>query len=445
MSTVTPNTPNETVQQAQQDVKGELPSSNPWLESGLLRALTVMTGRRAYDLYKGLDRIETLSWPFDAKGKYLQFWATLKNMYALTAAKSAGEITFTGTVGQTVTSGSIWTVGTTEYSVDANVNVEVNTRNVSTLTASVTTATCVLTEDHNLSDGMSIDITGAVDTDWNDTFTDITVTGAQTITFAVTSGISTPAVGTIVVSFDAALGSVTSVENGEYNNQTNGVTLTSQSTLPGIDSTAGTQYTGLIDGRDDETTAEYQARVVSRWQNPQTPFNAATIIDTVKNTVGGGKNTRIWVYEVTPKIGAVTIYFVRDEDESIIPDASEIAEAKAAIVAIKSPQTDDANIHVNDTLTAYPINIVMSQLIPSTTTMKESVKGRIRNYFRGGGLTGGIGQGDNFSLESFKSDLYQTRDYQTGERLLSFDLQQPVSDQTIADGEIATEGITSVG
>lgn len=446
MPVVTPNTPNETIQQAQQDVKGELPSSNPWLESGLLRALTVMTGRRAYDIYKGLDEIFDLSWPFKAKDKYLQFWATLKNMFPLTAQKSSGPITFTGTVGNTVPSGSIWTVGTTEYSVDSNTTVETNIRNVLSLTASGSTATCVTTEDNNLRDGMSIVIAGVNDSAWNQTWTNVTVTGAQTCTFAVPGGISTPAIGTsITMSFDAALGNVTSEEKGEFNNQTNGVALESQSILPGIDDIAGTQFVGLIGGRDDETNAEYSKRIIDRWQNPQTPFNAATITDVVKYQVGGRKNTRVWVREVTPEVGAVTVYFVRDQDESIIPDASEVDEVKTALIAIKSPQTEDADIHVNDPLTAVPVDVVISQLNPSTTTMKESVKGRIRNYFRGGGLSGGIGEGDDLDLDNFKSDLNQTRDYQTGERIKSFDLQQPATDIVINSGQIGTEGNTSVG
>lgn len=425
-------------------MKSELPSSNPWLESGLLRSLSVMLGRRGYDFYKALDKVFDLSWPFKAKGKYLQFWATIKGMFPLTATKASGPIPFTGTVGDTVTSGSVWTVGTTEYTVDANVNVETHNRNVLSLTAAGTTATCTLTEDSDLSDGMSVVISGAVDSAWNGTWDEVSVVAAKTIQFTVPAGISTPAAGTIVLSFDAALGNITSVEKGGFNNLTNGVILEAQSFLPGIDSSATTGFTGVTGGLDDETDEEYSVRIISRWQNPEAGINPAKIISTVKN-VGGGENTRVWVRRVTPEVGAFSTFFVRDDDESIIPDASEVAEVRDAILEIVSPNTDPDDVYVNDPFVGLSVDVVISNVFPNTSTMKESVRGRIRNYFRGGGINDGLDEGQNLNLDNLKSDLYQTRDYQTGDRLQSYVLQQPVADVQIDDGEIAVEGNTSVG
>lgn len=67
---------------------------------------------------------------------------------------------------------------------------------VTSITRSFTTATVTTTASHSFVTGQSITIAGAVETDYNGTFT-ITVTGAATFTYTVANSPTTPATGTI--------------------------------------------------------------------------------------------------------------------------------------------------------------------------------------------------------------------------------------------------------
>lgn len=70
------------------------------------------------------------------------------------------------------------------------------TKNVTTLTSAVTTATVTTSSPHGFTTGDSITIIGATPAAYNGTFT-ITVTGASTFTYTCTNGLSTPATGII--------------------------------------------------------------------------------------------------------------------------------------------------------------------------------------------------------------------------------------------------------
>lgn len=70
------------------------------------------------------------------------------------------------------------------------------TKSVSTLTSTGTVATCVTSAAHEFSSGDEITIIGASPDGYNGTFT-VTVTNSTTFTYTVTSGLSSPATGTI--------------------------------------------------------------------------------------------------------------------------------------------------------------------------------------------------------------------------------------------------------
>ena len=71
---------------------------------------------------------------------------------------------------------------------------------VTSITSSAGTATCTTTAPHGLATDDQVVIRGAQPDDYNKVAT-VTVTGGSTFTYAVTSGISSPATGTPVVSF----------------------------------------------------------------------------------------------------------------------------------------------------------------------------------------------------------------------------------------------------
>ncbi len=431
-----PDTSEQVTSNIQTDVKGELDNSNPWLQDSFIRSTAVGTGNRVFDYYFQLKRGLLEVFPNTATSIWLQFWADIKNMTPLLASAGSGPVTFTGgSLTLVIGAGEVVTVGSLEYTLDADATFVDLDRTVAALTASGTTGTCVTDDDHNYTTGMTVTISGANEGDWNADW-EITVTGLKSFTFTVPGGIISPATGTILVTTLGAPGNVTCSEGGVETNQDGGTQMTLQTPILTVNDTVVTQFEGLQGGSNDETTEEYQERVMDRWQNPQTPFNPATIESTIKEITG---NTRAWVHRVTPEVGAVTAYFVRDNDASIIPSASEVATALAAVVAISPGNTEEADIHI-EAPTAVPIDIVVSGAVPDTLTMRQAIENTINSYYRGA-----LEEGQDHRVDGLKSAIDQTFDINQGERLLDFDLDAPTADTTIAQGSIATEGTVQVG
>ena len=89
-------------------------------------------------------------------------------------------------------------------------------------------------------------------------------------------------------------------------------------------------------GTDQETEESLRARMLGRIQNPVAHFNVAAITEKAKVIPGV---TRVFVQEVTPAIGQVTTYFMRDNEISPIPTGSEVTKVKDSILEIKPANT----------------------------------------------------------------------------------------------------------
>jgi hypothetical protein len=102
--------------------------------------------------------------------------------------------------------------GTSAYSKDTDVtsidwdsfHIQRATATVSSVTSSSTTATVTTSAAHNFETGDNICIAGATPTGYNGNVT-ITVTGSTTFTYTVTSGLTTPATGTITAKSNTVL------------------------------------------------------------------------------------------------------------------------------------------------------------------------------------------------------------------------------------------------
>jgi len=437
MGLILPNDSNEVVQRILQDVRAELSNSNPWLRNSLIRAIPVGLGNRAYDYYYQLKETLKQAFPNTAEDEWLQMWADLKNMTPLTATPSKGPVTFIGaSAGLTIPAGTTYVIGELEYTVDADVDTALNLKSVANLTSSGTTAVCVTDDDHEYATGMSVSIQGVNEAGWNALWADITVTGAKSFQFQVPGGLVSPATGTIEAYAVTATGKVTCADAGTGTNQDNGTELSIQGTpIAGVDDVAVVQWAGLTGGIDDETTEDYQDRIVNRWQNPQTPFNPARIESVIRGING---NTRVWVHRVTPVVGAVTAYFVRDNDATIIPDPSEVQTALDAVLAITPANTDESDVHI-EAPTGKPINVTVSSVAPDNLSMRQAVEDTIKTYYRGS-----LAEGEDHLVEKLRSAIFQTYDVVKGQRIQSFVLDLPTVDEPVAQGEIAIEGTVTV-
>lgn len=435
MTVIFPENAKEVVDRQKSDVKSELEFSNPWLNNSFISDIPTGLGNRVFDYYFQLEQSIKERFPNTATGEYLQMWADLKNMIPISAAPASGFLTMTGVVGSPIATGEVYKIDSLEYTVDADVSILANVLTVSLLNATGTVATCITDDDHGLATGLSVTIAGANEAAWNDVWTDITVTGDKSFTFTVPLGIVSPATGTITCSFDGVTASVTCSANGDGTNQDGGVQLTAEGSVAGVDDIATVQFNGLQGGNDEETTEAYQERIVERWRNPQTPFNPATIEATIKAISG---NTRVWVHRVTPVIGAVTAYFVRDGDADIIPSTSEEDTAKAAIEEIIPGNTDPVEVYIVGP-EAVPIDISITNIVPDSLTMRQAVSNTISAFYRGG-----IAEGEDHEVDKLKSAIFQTYDVTQQRAISSFVLNSPTSDTAIAQGQLATEGTVDI-
>ena len=435
MALILPDIAKTVVDRLRTDVKNELPNSNPSLKQGLVTALTDGFGTRIFDVYYQLKQLVKQLFPFDAVGEFLQFWADIKDLTAEGAKAAKGNVTFTGTLGTTIPADTVLAVGTIEYTTDIPIDITAKNFSVDSLTAFGGVATCVLFDDHEFATGIEVVISGVAESGYNGTHT-IEVDGNKSFTFPVDVGVTSPATGTIEVDADTASVSVTADldsvdQNGIETNQDGGVDLVLQVSIAGVNDTATTQYDGLQGGSNAETDEEFRVRILERWQKPLTPFNSNNIESIAKKVDGV---TRVFVDEVTPAAGQVTIYHVRDNDESIVPSAAEVQEVRDEILKIKPANTIDEDV-ITPIIGGVPIDITISDVVPELPSMRTAIEDTIRSYYRGA-----LSKGDDHDPERLRSAIYQTFDVVSGQALLSFDLDQPTSIQTISDSQIAIEG-----
>lgn len=137
-------------------------------------------------------------------------------------------------------------------------------------------------------------------------------------------------VGQVIASGTATL-PVTAVLAGAAANVPAGTTLTFETSIPGVNSSA-TVATGDLTGGDDGDdgdagTERVRTRLLLRLQEP--PEGGADQ-DYIGWALAVAGVTRVWTYPNELGLGTVVVRFVRDNDVSIFPDAGEVAAVQAA-------------------------------------------------------------------------------------------------------------------
>lgn len=112
---------------------------------------------------------------------------------------------------------------------------------------------------------------------------------------------------------------------GSEGNLPAGAMLNLASPIAGVNATA-IAASGITGGDDDETEASIQQRIGNRIKEPPHGGNANDYITWALEVPGV---TRAWMAKVG--VGAVTVWFVRDNDDNLIPDAAAVAEVQAYI------------------------------------------------------------------------------------------------------------------
>ena len=421
----------EVVKRAKADVQRELQSANPFLKNSWLGAIVTAAANRIYDFYLQLNIAIRESFPDTATGAFLTRWAAIWGKQILPATKSTGTIVATGTVGSSIPAGTVVAVsGVGNYTSTVSATIAASTININDLTRSGATATATTASDHGLADGVSVTISGASNAEYNTT-ADITVTAANEFQYAITGSPPNEIGTSATAAFTIASVPVQSDEFGTAYNIDSGTQFRLQSPIIGVDDILVSNFDAIGGGSDQETESELRARMLDRIQNPVAHFNVAAITEKAKEVSGV---TRVFVQEITPALGQVTIYFMRDNDVNPIPVGADVANVKSKILEIKPANTDDDDVIVNAP-TGVPVDFTLSALAPNTTTMQTAISANLRQFF-----DSRTSVGVNIDEDAYRAAIFNTVDTVTGDTVQTFALSTPAGDVVIAAGEIGILG-----
>jgi len=426
-----PDSASQLVSKAKTDVQRELKGTNPFLKNHWLSALITGYSNRVYDFYLQLEVLLKELFFNTSSEEYLKIQASWYGVTILPATKSTGNIAITGVAG------SVIPVAQEYKSSDGSIFVTLANATIATSNVAITSATRVgqvvtinIAAGHNIASNVQATISGFVEVEYNGAFT-VNIISNTDFTYVITGNPTSPATGSGVLQTTHVIVSVASSGFGAGNNVLADALLTLTQGVIGVDNDAGVTFNQISGGTDQESTTDFRKRFLFRIQNAIAHFNVFAIIAIAREINGV---TRVFVQEVTPAVGQVTVYFMRDNDQNPIPPGTEITKVKDKILTIKP-----ANTHDNDVIvlapTAIPVNFVFSILNPGTEAMKTAINTNLAQYFDESTQVG-----VNVESDAFRSVIFNSIDLTSGDVVVNFTITSPPGDVTIASGEIGTLG-----
>jgi len=416
------------------DVQIALPETNPALSASLIEGILSGVALRHADFNRTLALLERELLLVDARAAdFIAKWAQIYGIELNAATSATGNVVATGVAATSVPILTELQSGDNTYIVQATATISAQTLSIISLTRSGSTVTAITASDHNLASGITGTVSGAVETDYNVT-TEIIVTAGDTFQYTISTTPSTPATGTIVFDITFASIAVKSEAQGQSTNLVAGTKLAFTIPISGADSDLFVDFNEVSGGTDIELPSSQKDRTLERIQNPVSRFNVADITATAKEVSGV---TRVFVQEITPAVGQVTIYFVRDDDDNIIPSGQEVLDVKTVLVAIKSAHVDEADVIVLAP-TAVTVDFTFSALTPNTTTMQTAIEASLQAFFAENTQVG-----VNVDEDAYRAAIFNTIAVDTGERVSTFSLSAPTGDIIISTGEIPVLGTVS--
>jgi len=418
------------VNRSRSDISKRLPNLDPTIFTSFIGALSDSISGRHYDNTLSISQLNDELFPQSAKtNDSLDRWAEYENLTRFQLTQSTGNLVITGTLSTLIPSDTeLKTDDGNLFTTDIDATIGTSVVSVSSLTRSGFTVTATTTANHGFASNIAVVIAGANETDYNGTFT-ITVLSLTTFIYTITTSPTTPATGTITATCTCTSVGVTSTGFGSAQNLDSGAKLTLTSPVTGVDSEGYMDFNGATGGQDVETNAALLVRILQARSNPVSNFNIAAI-EKVCLAIQGV--TRVWVQPITPSIGQVTTYFVRDNDDNIIPDTAEVAEVRSAI-SVLLPATSDPDDVFVIAPTAISTTYTFTSISPNTATMQNAIIENLSAFYE-----------DEVTLETniledkYRAAITNTIDPITGDTLLSFVLASPSGDITVASGELGT-------
>ena len=420
------------VNTGQTDIKKQI---HPNIRNSLIGGIVSSLSAGFDDNNQLLKQILKELFPQTATGDYLKFWGEMRGLLMKGSQKAIGYVNFTGNANIIISANTILQKADgTEYETTEEKSITTQAINITLIrVGSLAIATTI--EDHNLASGMSIVIAGAVQANYNITAT-ITVISNTQFSYQVANSPTTPATGSITATGTFAKIQVLSRDQGSIGNATSGVQLELVSPIENVNNFATVNYEGLFFGYDGETEEEYRIRVLESWANNTASFTDKSIEIFLINKISA--ITRVWVYSATPNPGYVSIYFVNDNEISILPNSTQLAQAKFVLIdtandGIKPANTDDSMVLVLAPQPVY-VNFTFSSLSPATSAMKQAITERLTDYFR----SAEVSLGKDISEATYKNVIFSSIDSQGNTPI--FTLSQPAGTIDVSSNQLPILG-----
>lgn len=215
--------------------------------------------------------------------------------------------------------------------------------------------------------------------------------------------------------------SVQAVEAGEDGEAEESVSLSFVAPVSGANSAATVGTGGLTGGEDAEDDDSLRDRLLDRMRQPP-QGGASHDYETWALEVAGV--TRAWVYPQELGLGTVTVRFVCDDEDPVIPDAAKV-EAVQDYIDARRPVTADVTVAA-PTAVALDFEI---EIVPNTTAVKAAVQAELEDLIRRDAEPGGT-----ILLSQIKTAIG------VSEGVTDFTLTDPTADVTHTTGQIATMG-----
>lgn len=418
---------NDIVKRMQTDFQNELPQSNPYLPNSYIKAFITSLAGRFYENYNQLNSAVNDLYPNTSEDEFVELWGKIFQIFPRVATQAEGNVTSTGIIGTIIPAGTILVNSNGDQYTSLNtVTIESVTLGVSlNRTGNVVTANTG-TNKHYFATNTFVTISGATTSEFNGNY-QIIALDDYNFTYTLVT-IPTEVTDTATANSNLANIQIQSNDFGSDQNLSSGEDLDYLTLIPGVtNNKAYVQIDGVTGGQDAETSDEYRERILFRFAYPVAQFSSSAI-EAQAFLIEGV--TRVWVQSITPQVGQVTIYFVRDNDPTIIPTASEVQQVRDSILLIQPASTNP-----NDIIVAAPQPVYITfnflSISPDTDGIKNAVKANLQQYF-----LDNAGVDDNLLQLGYNSAIFNTIDPNTGQKVTSFSLSSPTGDIGIDKNQI---------
>ena len=136
------------------------------------------------------------------------------------------------------------------------------------------------------------------------------------------------------------------------------------------------------------------------------------------------------------QLGQTRIFFVRDNDPSIIPSAQEVQDVRDSILLIKPANTSDFDV-ITESPVASTTNFDFTALSPDTTGLRTSIEANLEALFVETDI------GATITEIQYNTAIQNSFDSESGQGVSSFTLSTPSGDLMSDYNEILTLGAIS--